>query len=230
MWKVPKIWENGQCIILGGGSSIPSQFDVPQKVIDGVFAGQNSPAAYSPYMSVLHDKHVIAVNMAFKIGDWIDCVFFGDSNFINIANNRSDLFEFKGLRVSCADKIEDYAHVIKILGRDRSKKLGISTNPSLVSWNYNSGAAAINLAVHFGVKKIILLGFDMNLDSNNNQHWHKVYDHSLDKIPELMKYHLSGFPMIARDLRTLGVEVINCSPNSAIECFPKMSIKEVFNE
>ena len=67
----------------------------------------------------------------------------------------------------------------------------------------------------------------MQLDQNNNQHWHKVYTSPLDVIKESMKKHLQGFPVIAKDIEGTGIEIINCSPNSAIQCFRKANIWEV---
>ena len=80
IWQVPRIWEGGDVWILGGGPSVPKQFNIPDKVVQEVVAGA-SPSVYSPYMSFLHNKHVIGINVAYLIGDWIDMVFFGDASF-----------------------------------------------------------------------------------------------------------------------------------------------------
>ncbi len=105
----------------------------------------------------------------------------------------------------------------------------------MLSWNGNTGAAAINLAVHFGAKRIMLLGFDMNIDGNRMQHWHDLYgkgpvsdDRRKRKLP--FARHLQGFPVIAEDAKKLGVQIINVSANSEITCFPKMTIKQIFDE
>lgn len=71
-WIVPKIWEGGDVWIIGGGPSLTKQFDIPNDVVQRVLAGNAPPSVYSPYMSYLHDKHVIGINVAFLIGDWID--------------------------------------------------------------------------------------------------------------------------------------------------------------
>jgi hypothetical protein len=39
--------------------------------------------------------------------------------------------------------------------------------------------------------------------------------------------HLRGFASIAQDARKRGIEVINCSAESKITEFPKMSIKDL---
>ena len=39
--------------------------------------------------------------------------------------------------------------------------------------------------------------------------------------------HLRGFPQIAKDAKQMGVEILNASPDSAIECFRKVTVKEL---
>ncbi len=233
MWRVPHIWDGGDAWIIGGGPSVPRQFDVPEEIIRKVTAGTLPPSAYSPYMRLIHNEHVIAVNMAYKLGDWIDVVIFGDSGFY--AKERANLAQFPGLKVSC-NPTSKQERWIKTLGRDGAKAKGISTNPMMLSWNGNTGAAAINLAIHFGAKRIMLLGFDMDIDPNNKmQHWHNLYakgpvsdDRRRRKLP--FSRHLLGFPVIAEDVKKLGVQIINVSKDSTITCFPKKTIKQVFDE
>ena len=101
IWRVPRIWEDGDVWVIGGGPSIPRMFGVPEKIIQKVVNGA-SPSVYSPYMSALHDKHVIGVNVAYLIGNWIDMVFFGDRGFF--LAHQQGLAEFPGLKVSCHPK------------------------------------------------------------------------------------------------------------------------------
>lgn len=224
MWEIPKIWEDSQCIIIGGGHSIPYEFGVPEEIIQEVYKGKLGPASYSPYMSSIHDQHIIAVNMAYKIGTWMDCVFFGDHGFLD--HREGELLGWPGLRITSAPETTTYQGRLKIVERDTVKKIGSSPEPNKICWNMNSGSAAIDLAVHFGAKRIILLGFDMKLDGANNQHWHKYYTSNLQSIQATMKMHLKSFPVLAEDLKGR-VEIINASPDSAIDSFPKMAFKDI---
>jgi len=223
-WTVPKMWDEGECFIIGGGPSIVSQFNIPQEIVDQVKLNQTKANLYSSYMKVLHDKHIIGVNNVYMLGDWVDSVFFGDCAWYLV--HRLNLAKFAGLKVTCcprfADKPEQRCEGIKYLAKD-GKRYGISDNPTKVSWNHNSGAAAISLAVHFGVKRIILLGFDMCL-GDKGSHWHGSHG---NKKPPPFARHLKGFPAIAEDAKKIGVEVLNTSPMSTIEVFPKVSIKEL---
>jgi len=228
IWQVPRIWEGGDVWIIGGGPSVPKQFDIPDKVIQSVIRG-TSPSVYSPYMSSIHDKHTIGINVAYLLGDWIDFVFFGDSGFL--LKHQHALANFQGLKISCHPKADSLSWV-KFVARDKSHAQGISSNPMRVSWNGNSGAAAISIAVHTGAKRVILLGFDMKVNEEDNQHWHDIYQRGTtmdQKRRRKMPFHrhLRGFPQIARDAKQMGVEILNASPDSAIECFQKVTVKEL---
>lgn len=225
-WTVPKIWKDGTCVIIGGGSSLLRQFDIPADVVRQVYTKEAPPSIYSPYLKPLHSMHVIAVNVAYQMGNWIDAMFFGDDS--TWYEQKEELLKWKGLRVHCVEepKIRNHPR-LKYLIRDGGVSLGLSKKPNMVGWNGNSGAAAINFAVHTGVKRIILLGFDMNLDAENNQHWHKYYAHELNAVDLTFRKHLMAFPDIARNLQDLGIECINANPDSAITDFPRMNFKDI---
>lgn len=198
---------------------MPIQFGVPEEVIEQVKIGELGPEAYSPYMEAIHNKHVIAVNMSYQIGKWIDALFYGDQSFWNRAKH--DLARFDRMKVTCADRPTNRPG-IKFLRRVR-RKFGLSGDPSTVCWNNNSGGSAINFAIHTGVKRIFLLGFDMR-NSQFGSHWHGLYGRS--KSPPYPT-HLRGFPVIAEDAKSIGVEIINVNLNSAITCFPRVPLSEV---
>ena len=228
-WQVPRIWEEGDVWIIGGGPSIPRQFDVPDKVIRDVVRGVSPPSAYSPYMTQLHNKHVIAINVAYMIGDWIDMVFFGDGGFF--LKHREKVALFPGLKVSCSPKTQDVPWV-KYVARNGQHPRGISPNPKMVSWNGNSGAAAVSVAANAGARRIILLGFDMKLGGRNDQHWHDLYGRGAIKEEQRLKKmpfhkHLRGFPTIAEDAKRRKIEILNASPDSAITCFQKVTVNEL---
>lgn len=227
-WLVPRMWEGGDVWIIGGGPSVPRQFGIPDEIIQKVVSGVLPPSIYSSYMSKLHNKHVIGINVAYLIGNWIDVVFFGDGGFF--LQHQQELAKFPGLRVSCNPKTNGL-NWVKYLEQDGGHVKGISSNPRMVSWNHNSGAAAISLAAHTGAKKIILLGFDMKLNLTNNQHWHDIYKRGVieGKRKKGLPFdrHLRGFVEIAKDAQRMGISIINACPDSAITQFPRLSVNEL---
>ena len=228
-WQVPRMWEDDDVWIIGGGSSIIKQFGIPDKVFQSVWKKTSPPSAYSPYMEFLHGKHVIGTNCAFMIGDWIDIALYGDKNFFT--RYSEPLAQFPGLKITIYPHKfkEDW---IKYLAMDKDHPRGITTDPSKISWNKNIGGSAINLAYHLGASRVFLLGFDMNLDSAGKQHWHNVYDRGpiiepsrIKKLP--FNRHLRCFPDIAADAKKLGLEIINLNPGSAIKQFPKCDLNQL---
>ena len=230
-WQVPRMWEGGDVWILGGGPSVTKEFGIPNEVVQSVVKGTSPPSVYSPYLSRLHDRHVIGINVAYLIGNWIDIVFFGDKGFY--LKHQNGLASFPNLRISCLPSMGSNSWV-KCLQRDVNHTRGISTSPKLCSWNGNSGAAAISVAAWTGAKRIILLGFDMKL-TDSKQHWHNLYGRGeIKDTRKLMQLpfmrHLKGFDQIAKDAKKMKIEILNCSPDSAITEFPRYSLKELLHD
>ena len=93
-----------------------------------------------------------------------------------------------------------------------------------VHYGANGGYQAINLAYLFGAKKIILLGFDMKRGKVKS-HWHGEHPGGLNK-DLLIKTWLKNFPKLAEDLKSEGVEVINSTRDTALECFNKVKLED----
>lgn len=88
----------------------------------------------------------------------------------------------------------------------------------------NSGYQAINLAYLFGAKKIILLGFDMKRGPNGETHHHGNHPGVLNRSLPIHTW-LKKFPKLAFDLKTEGVEVINSTRDTSLECFNKINLE-----
>jgi hypothetical protein len=227
-FRVPPLWEDGECWILGGGPSMPRQFGVPEDVIQEVMEGEKPLSTYSPYLEFLHDKNVIGTNKAFKIGGWIQVVTFGDRGFFN--HNRKELARFPNLKIGFMNEKLNAHHQkagVRLMKRDNNR-MGISKNPDTICWNYNTGAATISVARHLGVKRIYLLGFDMKPDEGGKTHWHGEYKKKIND--NLFQRHMRGFSKIKEDADKLGIEILNVSPHSAIKELKKVSLEEVINE
>jgi hypothetical protein len=224
-WSVPKIWNGGDVWILGGGPSIVSQFKIPPDIVRGVMEKRLPMSAYSPYFKSIHDKHVIGINVAYKIGNWIDMVFFGDGKWF--VKEKEELEQFPNLKVGSTSQCIKYLWC-KYISRDNSK-LGISSDSGKVCFNYNSGASAISIAANAGAKRIFLLGFDMQYVSGE-RHFHREYSNgkpaNLKKARRSFSLHLKGFPKIKEDADKRGIEIYNVCPNSAITCLPKITLEE----
>lgn len=227
-WAVPRLWKNQDVWILGGGPSLTSNFNIPENIVSKVRAQELPLSSYSPFMSAVHEKNIIGVNVSFMLGNWVDMCFFGDTSFL--LKYEEALLRSTSLKVSCAEKAKDLGWV-KFLPVDYRTRGRLTFDNSKISWNFNSGSASINLAAHLGAKRIILVGFDMNMPANQ-VHWHNEYKKTElteeEKILRNKNFNsfLEPFPKIKKDLDSCGIEIYNTSLNSAITCIQKVPITE----
>lgn len=89
----------------------------------------------------------------------------------------------------------------------------------------NSGFQALNLAIQFRATRVVLVGFDMNLD--RGVHWFGRHPQGLNNptAENCLQWRLR-LDGVAESIKALGVKVLNCSPVSALENYPKMSLAE----
>lgn len=105
---------------------------------------------------------------------------------------------------------------------------GLSLDPQLIHQGYNSGFQALNLAVLFGAARVILLGFDMKA-TGGRSHW--FGDHPAPLLRG-SPYNLfvAAFDRAAPELVRAGIDVINCSRETALTCFRRASLDEVWRD
>lgn len=96
----------------------------------------------------------------------------------------------------------------------------------MVYINGNSGTQAVNLAYLWGYKRIILLGFDMKEGPGGEKHHHPDHPHPCVQAMTFDEW-LKKWVKVAHDLKATGIEVINCTPGSALKLFPMKDWKEV---
>lgn len=94
-----------------------------------------------------------------------------------------------------------------------------STDPTHIHYGGNSGFQAINLALLFGARRIILVGF--NMDSGG--HFFGAHPKGLRNVD-----HSKSVMTFTHAWRHLpaGVEIINATPGSRLRGFPRMSLED----
>lgn len=106
---------------------------------------------------------------------------------------------------------------------DACKADGLGKNK--IHYGANSGYQAINLAYLFGAKKIILLGFDCKRGPNNESHHHGDHPGSLNREMPIKTWQ-QNFPILAKDLNDEGVEVLNSTRDTSLECFKRITLED----
>lgn len=92
-----------------------------------------------------------------------------------------------------------------------------------IGFGGNSGFQAVNLAVQFGCRTIVLVGYDMH--NRNGLHWHGEHGANLNNpTAKSFARWRQAIDAQAAALERMGVRVINASLDSALTAFPKMTL------
>lgn len=199
------------------------------------------PSLNNVNFDLIKDRRIIAINNAY--GDpvvdsqgvakkdkldrvsytprsWVDAVWFCDSRWFSW--HCLNLREFPGIIAHCGVNLTRIGtNYFK-----RGKPEGLEERPEFVSWNSNAGFSGINFAYHLGVRRVVLLGYDMRR-VDNQPNWHK--DHpSPEKNPYFRFLRREHF--VAKDAERLGLEIINCTPGSAAKKWPIMTLEEYLKQ
>lgn len=195
-WSIPREWEGERCFILCNGESIRSQRHlIPQ--LNG---------------------RIIAIKEAVRLRPDADVFFVARQRVDDIM---PDLFPiFRGKYVIARNKVPvNYPDYVKMVSRTKDHAR-LCDDPQLVC-GFDSGTSAINIAYHFGATEIVLLGMDMR----GNRWCNGEFRHPVPHIPESdHARHSSVLPAIAKDAKSKGLRIVNCSPDSAVECFEKQPL------
>lgn len=212
-WAVPKLWPGETVAIIGGGPSLTSQQveDCRGKV------------------------RVITINDALRLAPWCDVHYFCDDKWWKWHHKKDWYRNFAGLRITLENlhltKEEPALKSVQNVGRPTAPRTPaevLCTVPTGVIPGQNSGYQCINLAVHLGVKRIVLLGYDMrSIVEQGRLKTHWFGDHPGGTSDSIYRAMLGHFPRLVAPLAELGVEVLNCTPDSALGCFPKRELGEV---
>jgi len=194
-WSAPRIWPGETCFIVGGG---PSVQDVD--------------------LDRLRGRKVIVLNVSYRVCPWADVLFFGDTRIWN--EHRPEIEKFGGLIVT-ASALARAKHIKRMR---KTKPPGLAPNPFEVIMHRTSFAAAINLAVHFGCARIVLIGCDGGPDKNGRTHHHKP--HPWPQKAGCWAEQRADLLSLVKPLRKRGVEVVNCSPRSTHDFWPRMSLAD----
>lgn len=200
VWEVPRIWEGEVGFVIGGGPSI-RDFD---------------------FNRLRGRGRVIAVNNAGIEPDratWADVLFWADSRWLEWNHERlpNHTGQFKITRRPVPYAYSFPVHEVGYAPNQYSR------DPTRVG-GWCGGGSAINLGALFGLRVIILLGFDMREQPVMN--WHT--NHQKPHVP--MQHQNKFIPALNRmapELLKDGVTVINTNRQSGLRCFPFADIEEL---
>lgn len=138
---------------------------------------------------------------------------------------RGGLPEFRGLKFGFDKTIGAAFPDVKLVGISEPKgDEMLFAQPMSIGSGGNSGFQAMNILAQAGVKRIPVIGLDLqgtHFYGRNN--W--MGANNPDEADNFVRWR-RAFKIASGQLAALGVEVVNCSPASTLTCFRKASVAD----
>ncbi len=164
---------------------------------------------------------VIVVNDAYKLAPWADVLYACDQKWWTW---HKGVPEFAGLkyRLQGHPNLFPNVQVLKNMGR-----IGLCLDPHGVMAGYNSGFQAVGVAVHLGAARIVLLGYDMGQQPKGPSHF---FGEHRDKTRPPYAACIQAFRSLPAPLQAAGIDIVNCSRQTALGWFRKEPLEAVLVE
>lgn len=157
------------------------------------------PSLTQAQVDAVRHLRVVVVSDAYRLAPWADALVSADKAWWKFHNP-----DFPGRRFSALPEA----------GMDLEVMEGIPMGS-------NSGLWAIHQAVKLGATRIILLGFDLG-----GTHFFGEHPAPLKNTkPERFEVFKRQF----EQHRPKGIQIVNCTPGSALKCYPKMQLEEALS-
>jgi hypothetical protein len=172
--------------------------------------------------------NVIAVSDAYRMLPAAQVLYSCDERWWNSHNGCPDFrgekwstheSEHRNNKLRCAERYG----LNLVRGRQAD---GFSFNPTVIHYGLNSGFQAVNLALLFGCKRIVLVGFDMRA-VDGKKHFFGDHPRPLSNgIP--FKNFILLFEKAAKRLPP-DIQILNATPGSALKFFPFIALPEAIS-
>ena len=172
-------------------------------------------------MSLMGKAKTIAVNDSHRVAPWADMMYAADHKWWR---HHDWCRAFRGERWTQDRGPQGWVDDASAQGLEIvacRHQLELSTDPHYIASGWNSAFQAMNIAVLQGATRVLLLGVDLH--DGGGAHFFGEHPPGLQRKSPWATFR-KAFTISAPILAGIGVEVINCSPTSALTCFPYMEV------
>lgn len=133
------------------------------------------------------------------------------------------LGEFRGVRLVCTEpELASMVDDRRLVLMRRVRQFGLSSEVNVLHGIFTGVHAAINLAAHELVRQIVLLGVDLFAEApGGRKYTYPAAAATTARTARQFESMRAALESCAGPLARKGIEVINASPASALECWPR---------
>lgn len=195
----------------------------------------SGPSAKKANIAALRGKlRVIAIKeCAVDLCPWADVAYGCDAAWWR---HRRGLPDFKGFKISHAREltssfpdirmIDIKPHRPSVPGEEWVDRILID-EPGIIGAGRNSAFQALNIAVQFGSRRAMFIGLDLHGEhyyGRNN--WFKAGNPDEYQFDRCIRV----FNANAQVLKSMGVDVVNASPTTRLQCFRRSTIEHALTD
>lgn len=162
---------------------------------------------------------MIAINDAYRLAPWADVLYACDADWWKWHDG---VPTFTGPKYALQRRANVWPGVTVL---ENTGVEGLEHQPFGLRNGRNGGYQAINLAVHYGASRIVLLGYDMQA-RRGKSHWFGEHPTHVRPPFDLLA---AAFPTLVEPLRSAGVTVLNATRETALTCFDRVSLAEALS-
>jgi hypothetical protein len=163
---------------------------------------------------------VVAVGDGVRLAPFADVLYHADDSWWKYYDG---VPSFRGMKITfsmeAAQRFGLHRVAVKVKNSGFGYR-GVSFEPNYVHSGGNSGFQALNLAVLFGARRIVLLGYDMKGSHFFGEHPRPLRNR--EPNPKWRDAFAEAAPMLAER----GVEVLNATRSTALTCFPRVNLDD----
>lgn len=210
----------------------PWEFDywTPEPWFKGetVFVLASGPSLTQAICDKIKGRRAIVVNVSFRLAPWADVWFFTDSSIYERYRDEVKAWPGEIVTMSRTAKRELNKQVKRLRGEGDPSLPIVGFPPQghhSILQGRSSGHSAVSLAIACGAACVALVGFDMRF-VDGREHHHAEYSgpRDLDLYAREFVPAFAGWNAAAK---RAGVEIVNCTPGSAVTEFPFSDLDEV---
>lgn len=190
-----------------------------------VFCLASGPSLTQEVADRIKGRRVIVVNSSCMLAPFADVLYFTDSGWYE--QRREIVANWPGevISMSRSAKRELPDKVKRIKGELMPGFPAMGS--AAIRQGRSSGHTAVSLAISLGAARVVMLGYDMRL-VGGREHCHSEYKGPRD-IDQYSREFVPAFKGWNEDALKVGVEILNCTPESAVTEFPFADLDEVLS-
>jgi len=200
---IQRIFEGGTAVLFATGPSLT------EDVVETVLEARRDRKLY-----------LFGCNDAYRIVPTLDVHYACDAGWWNVHYAKMEAYQVAHGLWTQEPRLSKskFPKLRRIAGRSGA---GLSTAQDLIYFGNNSGYQLINLALLFGIKKMVLCGYNMSVIRGKR---HFFGDHPEGLSKGNPNGFIAGYNRI--NPQQYGIEILNATPNTALKAFPIVTLED----